>query len=299
MTNKIYTHYDNLKVSRNAPPEVIKAAYKALGQRYHPDKDGGDERIFKIIKDSYEVLIDPDRRAAHDQWIRQQESGGAYSEPAYEDEDDDEVGDCKEWMPDAPPAPKKKKTGLFGGTRKLDLIIGGAMLASFVVVVDALRNDPSSIKKPTAPQSVATSQNPNDYQDYPVCDEYGLLHGGVSWQDNVGEKLAPLSFKTNPGTNYLVKMVNLQTGLETGYFYIQGGMPFKTDVPLGKYEIRYASGKNWCNSTVYFGAETVFSKADQPFEFTYENGQYMGYEVELILQARGNLNTPTIDRSAF
>lgn len=294
MTTKIYTHYDNLKVSRNAPPEVIKAAYKALGQRYHPDKDGGDERIFKIIKDSYEVLIDPDRRAAHDQWIRQQESGGAYSEPAYEDEDD-EVGDCKDWMPEAPVAPKKQPNFFERNYFRFDWIVGAVGVGLIIFFVAASNDD----KQATAPQSVATSQNPSDYEDYPVCDEYGLLHGGVSWQDNVGEKLAPLSFKTNPGTNYLVKMVNLQTGFETGYFYIQGGMPFKTDVPLGKYEIRYASGKNWCNSTVYFGPETVFSKADQPFEFTFENGQYMGYEVELILQARGNLNTPTIDRSAF
>jgi DnaJ-class molecular chaperone len=36
MTN-IRTHYDNLKVARNAPDSVIKAAYKALCQTYHPD----------------------------------------------------------------------------------------------------------------------------------------------------------------------------------------------------------------------------------------------------------------------
>jgi hypothetical protein len=41
---KIHTHYDNLKVSRHAPQEVIRAAYKALSQKYHPDKNPGDER---------------------------------------------------------------------------------------------------------------------------------------------------------------------------------------------------------------------------------------------------------------
>ena len=35
----MHTHYDNLKVTRGAPAEVIRAAYKALSQRYHPDKN--------------------------------------------------------------------------------------------------------------------------------------------------------------------------------------------------------------------------------------------------------------------
>jgi DnaJ-class molecular chaperone len=50
----IRPHYDNLKVARNAPDSVIKAAYKALMQNYHPDKFEGTEqeglRIAKIIK---------------------------------------------------------------------------------------------------------------------------------------------------------------------------------------------------------------------------------------------------------
>lgn len=74
---KFKTHYDNLNVSRNAPTSVIKAAYKALSQTYHPDKyAGGPEeavRIMKIINGAYAVLSDSDKRAEHDQWIDQQE----------------------------------------------------------------------------------------------------------------------------------------------------------------------------------------------------------------------------------
>lgn len=70
--SKIRTHYDNLKVARNAPAEVIRAAYKVLTQKYHPDKNPGDAgaaRIMHIINTSYEVLSDPQRRSAHDLWI--------------------------------------------------------------------------------------------------------------------------------------------------------------------------------------------------------------------------------------
>ncbi|MDB5935298.1 MAG: hypothetical protein JWQ01_2642, partial [Massilia sp.] len=56
---KIHTHYDNLKVARLAPPEVIRAAYKALTQKYHPDKNPGDEkaaRIMAILNTAYGIL---------------------------------------------------------------------------------------------------------------------------------------------------------------------------------------------------------------------------------------------------
>jgi len=72
----IHTHYDNLKVTRNAPPEVIRAAYKTLTQKYHPDRHPGSadaERVMALINVSYQVLSDPVQRAEHDRWIVQQE----------------------------------------------------------------------------------------------------------------------------------------------------------------------------------------------------------------------------------
>lgn len=77
MTNT-RTHYDNLKVTRDAPISVIKAAYKALCQTFHPDKFQGSneeaERVMKLVNASYAVLIDPVKRAGHNAWIREQEA---------------------------------------------------------------------------------------------------------------------------------------------------------------------------------------------------------------------------------
>ncbi|MES2153104.1 MAG: J domain-containing protein [Pseudomonadota bacterium] len=73
---KIHTHYDNLKVARLAPQEVIRAAYKALSQKYHPDKNPGDEkaaRIMAILNSAYTTLSDPVRRKEHDEWIAAEE----------------------------------------------------------------------------------------------------------------------------------------------------------------------------------------------------------------------------------
>ncbi len=77
------THYDNLQVAKHASPEVIKAAYRGLSQRYHPDKNIGDRqeagRIMRLINEAYEVLSDRERRAQHDRWIADMDGGGAHS----------------------------------------------------------------------------------------------------------------------------------------------------------------------------------------------------------------------------
>ena len=74
---RIHTHYDNLKVARDAPPEVIRAAYKTLSQKYHPDRHGNSQeaiRIIQIINTAYSVLSDPAKRREHDEWIYRSEA---------------------------------------------------------------------------------------------------------------------------------------------------------------------------------------------------------------------------------
>jgi DnaJ-class molecular chaperone len=74
---RIHTHYDNLKVARDAPPEVIRAAYKTLSQKYHPDRNGDSVdaiRVIQLINSAYAVLSDPDKRREHDDWIARTEA---------------------------------------------------------------------------------------------------------------------------------------------------------------------------------------------------------------------------------
>jgi curved DNA-binding protein CbpA len=73
----VHTHYDNLKVARNAPTEVIRAAYKTLSKKYHPDHNPGNPeaiRIIQLINAAYDVLSDPVKREEHDRWIANMES---------------------------------------------------------------------------------------------------------------------------------------------------------------------------------------------------------------------------------
>jgi len=70
------TYYDVLQVERHASPERVRAAYRKLAQKYHPDKMPGNanaSRAMAAINAAYEVLSDTERRAEHDRWIRQSE----------------------------------------------------------------------------------------------------------------------------------------------------------------------------------------------------------------------------------
>ncbi len=67
-------YYQILGVSRNADEKEIKAAYRKLARKYHPDVNPGNktaEEKFKEINEAYQVLSDPEKRAAYDRYGEQ------------------------------------------------------------------------------------------------------------------------------------------------------------------------------------------------------------------------------------
>lgn len=63
-------YYDILGVSRDADDAAIKKAFRQLSKKYHPDinHEPGAEQKFKDINEAYQVLSDPQKRAANDQY---------------------------------------------------------------------------------------------------------------------------------------------------------------------------------------------------------------------------------------
>ena len=63
-------YYETLGVARTASADDIKRAFRRLAMQYHPDrnKQPGAEVRFKAINEAYEVLSDPEKRAAYDRF---------------------------------------------------------------------------------------------------------------------------------------------------------------------------------------------------------------------------------------
>ena len=72
-------YYEVLGLQKGASDDEIKKAYRKLSKKYHPDinKEPDAEAKFKEISEAYEILSDPQKRAAYDQY------GHAGTDPNY------------------------------------------------------------------------------------------------------------------------------------------------------------------------------------------------------------------------
>src|SRR5713101_5451373 len=64
-------YYEVLEVERSAGDGELKSAFRKLAMKWHPDRNPGDknsEARFKEINEAYEILKDPDKRAAYDRF---------------------------------------------------------------------------------------------------------------------------------------------------------------------------------------------------------------------------------------
>lgn len=74
-------HYRTLQVTRDADPEVVERAYKALSLKYHPDRVAADQRVaattrMQAINEAYQVLGDTAARRAYDATLPAEHSRG-------------------------------------------------------------------------------------------------------------------------------------------------------------------------------------------------------------------------------
>lgn len=74
-------YYEVLGIPKNASEQDIKKAYRSMAKKYHPDRNKDNpeaEAKFKEVQEANEVLSDPQKRAAYDQYGHAAfENGGA------------------------------------------------------------------------------------------------------------------------------------------------------------------------------------------------------------------------------
>lgn len=76
-------YYKIMGVARDASQDEIKRVYRRLARKFHPDvsKEPNAEERFKEVQEAYEVLKDPEKRAAYDQLGTQWRSGQEFRPP--------------------------------------------------------------------------------------------------------------------------------------------------------------------------------------------------------------------------
>jgi curved DNA-binding protein len=76
-------YYEVMGVKRDATQDEIKRVYRKLARKYHPDvsKEADAEAKFKELGEAYEVLKDPEKRAAYDQLGAQWKAGQDFHPP--------------------------------------------------------------------------------------------------------------------------------------------------------------------------------------------------------------------------
>lgn len=145
------THYDALEVSPRASPEVIRAAYKSLMQRFHPDRNPSDKtataRTVQIAT-AYAVLSDPAKKALYDESLQTAMAGVAVQPAA--------PGPVAQ--PEAGPAPTRParraskpaaRTGAVAKGPSLWIVVGVAVVLAVAVIV-AVKAGRSTRQEPVA-----------------------------------------------------------------------------------------------------------------------------------------------------
>lgn len=261
---RVRTHYDNLKVARDAPDFVIRAAYRTLSQKYHPDKNAGDERAARImaaINRSYAVLSDPGRRQDHDAWIFREErklrqqsqqapSGGTPRTKHHQTSQRKE--DRGNLLAGILLAPLKLMFAVIVAVPRLAvfaLLFGGFWLWSSLTPERA-PSSPRPGPKPYQAEAPVTSARASEEPAYsrpPVAPngnpwpEAAAYVPGYPVDHDDGYSNVTVDNTRNDG-DVFVKLVSLDedTAYPVRQFYIPAGSRFKAEgVTAGTYDLRY------------------------------------------------------------
>lgn len=307
---QIHTHYDNLKVTRNAPPEVIRAAYKTLSQKFHPDRNPGNAeaaRIMAIINISYEVLSDPDKRQEHDLWVAQQELASAQATRPN--------NQPQQAPTQPPPLPKTSAGGVIAHVLRNWGLYG---IAVFLVWIWA--TDKPSIPPPRFTESdfepVETDKpstpppRPKPYQanPAPVRPEYvrpSTAPNGQPWPVSAGyvggykrlhaDGLSTVTVDNSRNdSDVFVKLVSLDNAqaYPVRQFYIPAFGSFTLNkITAGSYDIRYRDlGNGGLSRSEAFNLEEIQ---------TYDGIQYSNIKMTLYKVHNGNMQTYGLSEAEF
>lgn len=280
------THFDVLGVEATATDETIRKAYLVRSKMFHPDRFDREKQtrewevaneMLKELNESYAVLRDARQRAAYVASLqvpalataspRRASSSPVPVHPAWED----------------PPEPPPEKPSLL----RLPIL----WLFTFLVIVSIAL--------------VVLNTTFHWLDAIPSLPLFSSLHevplpASGTLQNATGrEALAPFQITAPVGSNFLVKLVDSASQRPAATIFVRAGDTVKVRVPLGTYEVRYASGTRWYGPRDLFGPGTRYSQADNLLAFKPAGRQYSGYSLILSQASPGNLKASGISGAQF
>ena len=111
--------------------------------------------------------------------------------------------------------------------------------------------------------------------------------------------ISPLEITTSQEANYFLKLIDVNNKKNIMDIFLIGGTTTTINVPLGTYEIKWASGSSWMGYDELFGDETSYSVADHLFNFKLTENGVSGYSIILRQIRDGNLRTKKISKNQF
>ena len=188
----------------------------------------------------------------------------------------------------------------------IGLVVGGFIYYNSTYNGSTSTSNPQSstaYQQPSSKTQTSGSNvgSANEFLNEPAFNEPKLPLPATGTIDRYTNKSgqAPLQIKTSSGANYLVRLENVATGTNVLDVFVRGGTTVDIEVPLGTYQLKYASGQNWYGTQHLFGPETAYNKADTPFRFYIEGQQISGYTVTLYRVSDGNLRTSELPADQF
>jgi hypothetical protein len=138
------------------------------------------------------------------------------------------------------------------GSAALPLPKLAAAITAFVAVVWLA----SSISSPTAtkaPQPGLTQNIPQPKLVQSDCASRPQPNQGIYARYDQSPNVAPLTLRTESGSNYFVKIEDAISGRPIRSFYVYGGSTLQAQVPAGSFVLKYATGGDWCGDRELFG----------------------------------------------
>lgn len=123
-------------------------------------------------------------------------------------------------------------------------------------------------------------------------------NGIITTHRKISNAIAPLEIKSSDDNNFYIKLIN-KKNKKTIPIFIRANSTHEVEVPLGSYELKYATGEKWFGEADYFGPDTQYFKADEIFNFSREGRRLIGHTLVLYLVSNGNLETDIIEKEDF